>query len=260
MKWILFYGDKLLLTSSDALPCGSELPEGVCVEEHAFRFEDSEGEECRATRATHFDEQRYKALGLRQAYDYLPAADFKACCKAAELRHWDEHTRYCGACGTPLAYDTEISKRCPKCKREWWPQLSPAIIVAISRGDKLLMVQSKTFRSDYMGLVAGFVETGESLEECVRREVKEETSLEIKNLRYFGSQTWPFPAGIMLGFTAEYASGELRLQQSELRKGGWYDADNMPRVPRRLSIARRLIEDWLTRQGREDVINGLDDF
>ena len=122
------------------------------------------------------------------------------------------------------------------------------------------MVQSKTFRSDYMGLVAGFVETGESLEECVRREVKEETSLEIKNLRYFGSQTWPFPAGIMLGFTAEYASGELRLQQSELRKGGWYDADNMPRVPRRLSIARRLIEDWLTRQGREDVINGLDDF
>lgn len=260
MQWILFSDDKLLLTPDNALPCGSEQPSGIDAASHTFSFKDSDGHDCCAMRVRTYDERKYMPLGLRQAYDYLTEASFKACCKAAELLHWDAHTKYCGACGAELCYDTEISKRCPACNREWWPQLSPAVIVAISREDKLLMVQSKTFRSDYMGLVAGFVETGESLEECVRREVREETSIEIKNLRYFGSQTWPFPAGIMLGFTADYASGEIHLQQSELRKGGWYDANNMPRVPRRMSIARRLIEDWLNKQGRKDIIDTLDDF
>ena len=259
MQWILFSDDKLLLTAEGTLPCGPEQPTGTDAASHVFSFEASDGESCRAMRTGKYDERDFTPIGLRQSYDYLSEAGFKACCKAAELLHWDAHTKFCGACGAELKYDTEISKRCPECNREWWPQLSPAVIVAISRDDKLLMVQSKTFRSDYMGLVAGFVETGESLEECVRREVREETSIEIQNLRYFGSQTWPFPAGIMLGFTADYASGEIQLQQSELRKGGWYDADNMPRVPRRMSIARRLIEDWLIKQGREDVIETLDD-
>ena len=109
----------------------------------------------------------------------------------------------------------------------------------------MLLVQSKSFKSDYYGLVAGFVETGESLEEAVYREVREETGLEIRNLRYFGSQPWPYPRGLMVGFTADYLSGELHLQSTELNKGGWFNRQSLPAIPEKLSMARMLIDDWL---------------
>lgn len=170
--------------------------------------------------------------------------------KARELIFWDENTKFCGVCGGPLKRDTEISKRCTHCGKEWWPSLAPAVIVAVSRGEELLMVQSKNFRSDYMGLVAGFIETGETLEEAVAREVLEETHLKIRNIRYFGSQPWPYPNGLMIGFTADYESGELHIQRSELNKGGWFRADAMPAIPGPVSLARHLIDDWLSRQDK----------
>ena len=109
------------------------------------------------------------------------------------------------------------------------------------------MVHAHTFRPGYYGLVAGFVETGETLEECVRREVWEETHLRVKNIRYFASQPWPFPAGLMVGFTAEYDSGVIQLQRSELGGGGWFRRDSLPtEIPNRSSLARWLIDDWLT--------------
>ena len=142
---------------------------------------------------------------------------------------------------------TDISKRCTQCGREVWPALSAAIIVAITRnhGEEILLVQSKSFKRDYMGLVAGFVETGESLEACVEREVWEETRLHIRNLRYFASQPWPYPNVLMMGFTAEYDGGTLQLQRSELNKGGWFSRHNLPAIPGRVSLARKLIDHWL---------------
>ena len=110
------------------------------------------------------------------------------------------------------------------------------------------MVQSKNFRADYMGLVAGFVETGETLEQCVAREVMEETNIRIKNIRYYGSQPWPYPCGLMVGFVAEYEGGEMELQTSELNKGGWFGANNLPPVPGKVSLARRLIDAWLAHE------------
>lgn len=107
------------------------------------------------------------------------------------------------------------------------------------------MVHARNFHGRHFGLVAGFVETGETLEDCVRREVREETGLSIKNLRYFGSQPWPYPAGLMVGFTAEYDGGELRLQRTELTDGGWFTRDNLPELPDQASIARALIDNWL---------------
>ena len=107
------------------------------------------------------------------------------------------------------------------------------------------MVRAKNFRGDFYGLVAGFVEPGETLEECVEREVMEETGLRIANIRYFGSQPWPYPSGIMIGFTADYVSGELKLQQEELAAGGFFARDKMPTLPKKLSIARKLVDDWL---------------
>lgn len=185
-------------------------------------------------------------VGLRESWALLPREFYNAAGKAAELLYWDSNTRYCGVCGAPMKRTTVISKQCTHCGKEIWPQVSPAIIVRIRRGDEILLVHAKNFRrSEMYGLVAGFVETGETLEECVRREVHEEVGLEIKNIRYFGSQPWPYPSGIMIGFTADYESGELRLQEEELSNAQWFDRHHLPPIPDKMSIARKLIDNYI---------------
>ena len=188
-------------------------------------------------------------VGLRKTYTILNEHDYQLAGKGAELLYWDQGTRYCGCCGSPTRWMTDISKRCPECGKEWWPSVSTAIIVRITRetpaGPSILLVHAKNFRRPFHGLVAGFLETGESLEQCVAREVREEVGIRIKNLRYFASQPWPYPCGLMVGFTADYAGGELRLQKEELSEGGWFTRDNLPPIPDKASIARQLIDDWL---------------
>lgn len=184
-------------------------------------------------------------LPLRESYNFLSISDYRRAGKAREMINWDAQNRFCGHCGTALEQRTAISKYCPKCDAETWAKLSPAVIVLISRGDEVLLVQSRTYAKPFFGLVAGFVELGENLEECVRREVKEETSLEITNLHYAWSQSWPYPRNLMAGFTAEYKSGEVHLQNEELCAGGWFRYDNLPTLPDSLSIARQLIDAWL---------------
>lgn len=188
---------------------------------------------------------RYEMCGLRASYAKLSSDLYQKAGKCQEILYWDQNTKYCGVCGAPMKLHTEISKRCTECGKEVWPQLATAIIVLIHRGEEVLLVHARNFRGDFYGLVAGFVETGESLEEAVVREVREETSLEISNLRYFGSQPWPYPCGLMMGFHADYASGDIHLQRSELSAGGWFRKDNLPHIPEKLSIARRLIDSWL---------------
>lgn len=191
------------------------------------------------------DSERYEMCGLRQSYYKLPEADYLKAGKCHELLYWDQNTKYCGVCGGPMHFDTDISKKCSHCGKEVWPQLAIAIIVLIRRGDEVLLVHARNFRGDHYGLVAGFVETGETLEEAVHREVREETGLHIKNLRYFGSQPWPYPCGLMVGFTADYDGGTIHLQRSELSRGAWFSRDHLPHIPEKLSIARQLIDHWL---------------
>ena len=185
-------------------------------------------------------------MGLRKSFEVLSPEMYQLAGKCAELSYWDQNSKYCGCCGAPMKWDTEISKRCTECGKELWPQLQTAIIVRVTRGDEVLLVHAHNFRGTFYGLVAGFVETGETLEECVRREVWEETHLCIRNIRYFASQPWPYPSGLMVGFTAEYESGELKLQRSELAGGGWFRRDKLPEIPGPVSLARRLLDDWLT--------------
>jgi NAD+ diphosphatase len=192
------------------------------------------------------NDERYEMVPLRQSYYKLPYPLYLKAGKCAELLYWDQNTKFCGVCGGPMKFHTNISKRCEHCGKEVWPQLATAIIVLIRRGaDEVLLARGRNFRSDFYGLVAGFVETGETLEEAVRREVKEETGINIKNIRYFGSQPWPYPCGLMVGFNAEYESGELHLQREELQKAGWFDRNHLPNLPEKLSIARQLIDHWL---------------
>ena len=184
-------------------------------------------------------------LPLRQSYYHLPEPLYLKAGKCFELLYWDHNTRFCGVCGGPMKFHTDISKRCD-CGKEVWPQLATAVIVLIHRGpDEVLLARGRSFHRDFFGLIAGFVETGETLEEAVRREVREETGLSIRNIRYFDSQPWPYPCGLMVGFNADYDSGELHVQREELKKAGWFHRDHLPNLPEKLSIARRLIDNWL---------------
>ena len=251
--WFIFQGDMLLLetTAHDTyrVPCADMPPVDPSPDTtiHDIGLLDDIGVKAFATTA-HEPQPGFEFMPLRASYNHLPLAHYLKAGKCREIIHWDNGTRYCGACGTPLEPMTEISKRCPKCGREAWPQLNIAVIVLIRKADEVLLVQAKNFRRNYFGLVAGFVETGETLEQAVQREVMEETRLTITNLKYFASQPWPYPCNLMVGFTADYAGGEVALQSEELSKGGWFTKDNLPQIPEKLSIARKLIDSWIEQQ------------
>ena len=193
------------------------------------------------------DNPCYEMCGLRKSFYHLPTDLYRKAGKCHELIYWDQNTKYCGVCGFPMKMHTDISKRCPNCGKEVWPTVDTAIIVLIHRGDEVLLVHARNFKGNFYGLVAGFVETGETLEEAVHREVMEETGLTITNLRYFGSQPWPYPSGLMVGFTADYVSGDIHLQREELSRGAWFTKDNLPEIPEKLSIARQILDDWLAK-------------
>ncbi len=247
MLCFLFIENDLLLTEQNGIPEYPEL-------EGALRLPAMDGRPCRALSLPPDAEvpEGLHRVGLRAAFDLLPHNIYIMAGKAAELLYWDKTTRFCGRCGAPMAMHTDISKRCTRCGSEVWPALQAAIIVAVTRrgGEEILLVQSKNFRGDYYGLVAGFVETGETLEECVAREVMEETGLRIRDLRYVASQPWPFPCGLMIGFEAETDDSDIVLQRSELNKGGWFTQQNLPAIPGKVSLARKLIDRWLEKQKR----------
>ncbi len=182
---------------------------------------------------------------LRKSHAYLPAGEYDIAAKGAELAYWDARTGWCSVCGAPMQRATEISKKCTSCGNEVFPSLATAILVLVARGDEALLVRAKTFKRPFFGLVAGFVEAGESLEQCVAREVKEETSLEIRNIRYFGSQSWPFPFNLMIGFTAEYDSGEVTYADGELCAGRFFSRDELPELATPPSLARTMIDAWI---------------
>jgi NAD+ diphosphatase len=188
--------------------------------------------------------------GLRALYDALPETHYAVAGRAAQIVAWDRDHQHCGRCGEPTErVPGERGRRCARCELTAYPRVSPAIIVLIERDDRILLARGRAFVPRRFGIIAGFVEPGESLEDAVRREVHEEVGIEIDHIDYFGSQPWPFPHGIMIGFRATHRRGEITLGDGELAEAGWYGADDLPEIPAKLSIARRLIDDWATRRG-----------
>lgn len=184
-------------------------------------------------------------VGLRESWKLLGREEYLLAAKGAELLNWAAVTRFCSGCGSRLRRNTEISLVCPSCGREYFPQLSPAVVVLVTKGEEALLVHAANFKRPFHALVAGFVETGETLEECVAREVREETTLEIEDIRYFGSQSWPFPHQLMLGFTARWKEGEVRFADGELTSGGFFSRDALPELPTPPSLSRAIIDAWI---------------
>ncbi len=250
IRYCAYCQGDILLTTEGNIPFGLEPPVPLKDWNHVTTLHQGE-DEVRVIRLDKpvTDTEGLQMVGLRKTHALLSPEDSQLAGKGAELLYWHQNTRYCGVCGGTNKWMTDISKKCQECGKEWWPSAATAIIVRIRRDDSILLVRARNFRGNHYGLVAGFLETGESLEECVKREVREEVGIRICNLKYFGSQPWPYPFGLMVGFTADYDGGELSLQKEELCDGGWFTRDNMPDIPDKASIARRLIDDWLAVSG-----------
>ena len=190
-----------------------------------------------------------KFQGLKTLFGQIDENCLWVAGRANQLLRWRSHHSYCGKCGrATVDKKDERARICPACGLVNYPRVSPAIIVAVVKADRILLARSARFPGGFFSVLAGFVEPGETLEACVKREVFEETGIDVRNIRYFGSQPWPFPDSLMVAFTAKYADGEIRIDGKEIVEAAWYAGDNLPDIPPGFSIARQLI-DWFADRG-----------
>lgn len=264
--WFAFRGRELFLTNEGRVPSGrADELFGEQIR-HAHAIGELEGVQCygcaledlaAARTAGHF-------RPLKTLLDDWPEAMAHMAGRALEIIEWDNSHRFCGACGAPTTQETTaIVRRCTNslCRRDHYPRVSPVVIVAVERGDEILLGRSPHFAPGMYSTLAGFVDAGETVEAAVHREIFEESGLRIGHLRYFSSQPWPFPHSLMLGFQAEYLDGDIKIAQDELEDVAFFHVDRLPAVlPGPSTIAHWLIRDFCRRHHRpwplpDQVIN-----
>ena len=244
--WLLRCENQFFITTDEA--CGSTFPRGRAVDfgapESALLIGQWQGLPCYATEIDSAPEHIPGELTLlRPLYGVGGAEAFALAGRASLLMDWRQNHRFCGRCGTPTTKKSdEFAMACPACGLLAYPRISPAVMVLVSRGDDLLLARSPHFRPGMFSALAGFVEAGETIEQCAAREVREEVGVEIANLRYFRSQPWPFPDSLMVAFFADYAGGEITPDPSEIEAAGWFPRSALPPLPDHASIARHLID------------------
>jgi NAD+ diphosphatase len=254
--WFAFQGDKLLVRlkgSSVSIPCLADFQQSGLTAVRQHYLGQLAGRHCYAVELAEgtAPPAGMSFQGLRQVYGSLDDHLFCLAGRGVQIVDWDRTNQYCSRCGSRMRTRlTERAKECPQCGFLNFPRLSPAIIVLIERGHELLLARPHHFAPGLYSVIAGFVEPGETLEETVVREVREEVGLAIKGINYFASQPWPFPHSLMIGFTATYAGGEISLDDTEIEDAGWFTADNLPTLPGKISIARKLIDWFLAKQGK----------
>jgi NAD+ diphosphatase len=181
--------------------------------------------------------------GLRTLFTVLDDAHFALAGRALQLIDWDRTHQFCGRCGTRTeAHSQERVRVCPSCKLSAYPRVAPAVMALVKRENQILLARSPHFPPGMYSALAGFVEPGESLEQCVAREVFEEVGVRISNTRYFASQSWPFPHSLMIAFVCEWVSGEIKRQETEIEEAKWFEVLQLPKLPSKISIARKLID------------------
>lgn len=182
-------------------------------------------------------------VGLRSLFFKVPDDLLALAARAFQVVDFDRTHRFCGRCGTPTrSRDTERAKECPSCGLTVYPRVSPAMMALVTRGKELLLARANRFATGMFSALAGFVEPGETIEDCVRREVREEVGVEVSDITYFASQSWAFPHSLMIAYTATWAGGEIRIDDEEIAEARWFHVDDLPKLPMSVSIARRLID------------------
>jgi NAD+ diphosphatase len=241
--YFAFFEGELLFPDDEGTPLAPQavpLEAGTAAPHYLGRID---GVDAWALAADHVP-PGWRAVSLRAAMMALGDPLMGIAGRAVQVLEWDRTHRYCGHCATPTEPRTdERSRICPNCGLVVYPRVSPAMMALVWRGKELLLARSPRFAKGMYSALAGFVEAGETLEECVAREVAEEVGVQVKNLRYFGSQSWPFPHSLMVAYTAEWAGGEIVPQEGEIEEAGWYPIDALPGIPPRFSIAGHLIRD-----------------
>ena len=257
--FILDKGRLLVRTDADGLhiPGSGELEvleqQGLSFSRKQFigSLHETETQPCYAAALTSgepSEEAGFELKPLRALLTRLDEGLIWAAGRANQLIHWEETHSYCGACGCRTEDKAdERAKVCPQCGLINYPRVTPAVIMAVLKEDRILLARNRRARIPFYSVLAGFVEPSETLEDCVKREVWEEAGIRVANIRYFGSQPWPFPNSLMIGFTADYAGGEIEINPEELSDAGWFERDQLPQVPPPLSIAGQLI-DWFVKQ------------
>jgi NAD+ diphosphatase len=246
--------DKLLARASD--PPGLPLLRDVMrlsIDGGRHYLGRLEGVDCLAIRATPDAEidEGWEWRGLRSLFLQVPDPWLALAGRASQIVEWDRSHQFCGRCGAPTRDKAdERAKQCPACGHVVYPRVSPAMMALVTRGQELLLARSKRFPQALYSALAGFVEAGESIEDCVHREVREEVGIEVQGLRYVASQSWPFPHSLMIAYTAEYASGEVRPCDDEIVDARWFALDALPQLPNPVSIARALIDSTIERLRR----------
>jgi NAD+ diphosphatase len=254
--WFIFRGDTLLVrdkAGSTVIPCYEDLAD---INQSFLRTHYLGEFNCIPCYAGEVDEHiqvdgTMSFVGLRPLLGILSEDIFSIAGRAFQVIHWDRTHQFCGRCGShtePKA--DERAKICTRCGLINYPRVSPAIIVAVIKDSEILLARSPRYQYSFYSVLAGFVEPGETFEECVRREVREEVGIELENIRYLTSQPWPFPHTLMVGFTADYAGGEITVDKDEITEAAWFSAENLPVIPRPGSISHQLIE-WFIEKYRK---------
>jgi NAD+ diphosphatase len=246
--WFAFQGSQILVCTGPQrpeIPCLVDLAAqgltplrrqylGLYAGKHCYTVELSESDPM---------PEGWTRLGLRELFGHFDDALAALSGRAYQIIDWDRNHQYCSRCGNPTVRRTdERSRECPGCGRVTYPPISPAIMTLVTRGRELLLARKPAFPPGRFSALAGFVEPGERLEDTVVRETREEVGVEISNIRYFGSQPWPFPHSLMIAFTAEYAGGDVTPDGVEIEEARWFDIGQLPKLPPRISISRRLID------------------
>ncbi|MEO8003940.1 MAG: NAD(+) diphosphatase [Betaproteobacteria bacterium] len=247
--WFAFQGAQILILRNEAgacLPLAEDprdigmtpkrsLYLGTLGEQHCYACELDEG--CAAPDGLQWS-------GLRALFGAIDDSQFAIAGRAFQIVDWDRSHQFCGRCGTPTQVkNNERARECPSCKQVHYPRIAPAIMALVRRGRELLLARSPHFVPGMYSALAGFVEPGETLEQTLSREVREEVGIEVTNVRYFASQPWPFPHSLMIAFNADYAGGEIVPAPDEIEAADWFTLDRLPpQLPSKISISRRLID------------------
>jgi NAD+ diphosphatase len=246
--WFTFQGSQIaVLNGADnpAVPCCLHLREHGLDPRRSLYLGLYRGQHCYAAEIPESQSlpEGWRLLGLRDLFGMVETTLAALSGRAYQIIDWDRNQQYCSRCGTPMRpRENERARVCPACHFTSYPPVSPAIMILMTRGREILLARKSIWPAGRFSALAGFVEPGETLEDTVIRETREEVGVEVRNIRYFGSQPWPFPHSLMVAFTAEYAGGEIKPDGEEIEEARWFDASQLPKLPPGISISRRLID------------------